>query len=155
MCIRSHRFLCHPYRSWEFHDSIKHQCPGVQLFQNVGGLGGHSYDNAVTVEQLNQQSVFFSAHQKKLTEEAGTTHQHKKKQLQVSSYLPYLQVFTWILEGSDTLGGCMMYAFHVLSPDFWTNKNDIWTVQSGKSLILISKKAFQTKLTAANFRDWS
>ena len=21
-------FLCNPYRSWEFHDSIKYQCPG-------------------------------------------------------------------------------------------------------------------------------
>ena len=28
MCIKSHRFLCNPYRSWEFHDSIKYQCPG-------------------------------------------------------------------------------------------------------------------------------
>ena len=28
MCIKSHRFLCHPYRSWEFHDGIKYQCPG-------------------------------------------------------------------------------------------------------------------------------
>ncbi len=25
---QSHRFLCNPYRSWEFHDSIKYQCPG-------------------------------------------------------------------------------------------------------------------------------
>ena len=25
MCIKSHRFLCHPYRSWEFHDGIKYQ----------------------------------------------------------------------------------------------------------------------------------
>ena len=28
MYIKSHRFLCHPYRSWEFHDHIKYQCPG-------------------------------------------------------------------------------------------------------------------------------
>ena len=26
--IKSHCFLCHPYRSWEFHDRIKYQCPG-------------------------------------------------------------------------------------------------------------------------------
>ena len=26
-----HRFLCHPYRSWEFHDGIKYQCPGVAV----------------------------------------------------------------------------------------------------------------------------
>ena len=31
MCIKSHRFLCHPYHSWEFHDSIKYQCPDVTL----------------------------------------------------------------------------------------------------------------------------
>ena len=31
MCIESHRFLCNPYRSWEFHDSIKYQCPGVTV----------------------------------------------------------------------------------------------------------------------------
>ena len=31
MCIKSHRFLCHPYRSWEFHDGIKYQCPGVTV----------------------------------------------------------------------------------------------------------------------------
>ena len=31
MCIKSHRFLCHPYRSWEFHDRIKYQCPGVTV----------------------------------------------------------------------------------------------------------------------------
>ena len=31
MCIKSHRFLCHPYRSWEFHDGIKYQCPGVAV----------------------------------------------------------------------------------------------------------------------------
>ena len=31
MCIKSHRFLCNPYRSWEFHDSIKYQCPGVTV----------------------------------------------------------------------------------------------------------------------------
>ena len=31
MCIKSHCFLCHPYRSWEFHDSIKYQCPGVTV----------------------------------------------------------------------------------------------------------------------------
>ena len=30
-CIQSHGFLCHPYRSWEFHDSIKYQCPGVTV----------------------------------------------------------------------------------------------------------------------------
>ena len=24
-------FLCHPYRSWEFHDGIKYQCPGVTV----------------------------------------------------------------------------------------------------------------------------
>ena len=29
MCIKSHRFLCHPYHSWEFHNRIKYQCPGV------------------------------------------------------------------------------------------------------------------------------
>jgi len=23
--------LCHPYRSWEFHDGIKYQCPGVTV----------------------------------------------------------------------------------------------------------------------------
>ena len=28
MCIKSHRFLCNPYRFWEFHDSVKYQCPG-------------------------------------------------------------------------------------------------------------------------------
>ena len=31
MCMKSHRFLCNPYRSWEFHDSIKYQCPGVTV----------------------------------------------------------------------------------------------------------------------------
>ena len=31
MYIKSHRFLCHPYRSWEFHDHIKYQCPGVTV----------------------------------------------------------------------------------------------------------------------------
>ena len=31
MCIKSHRFLCHPYGSWEFHDRIKYQCPGVTV----------------------------------------------------------------------------------------------------------------------------
>ena len=31
MRIKSHRFLCHPYHSWEFHDSIKYQCPDVTL----------------------------------------------------------------------------------------------------------------------------
>ena len=31
MCIKSHRFLCYPYRSWEFHDGIKYQCPGVTV----------------------------------------------------------------------------------------------------------------------------
>ena len=28
---RSHHFLCHPYRSWKFHDHIKDQCPGVTV----------------------------------------------------------------------------------------------------------------------------
>ncbi len=31
MCMKSHRSLCHPYRSWEFHDSIRYQCPGVTV----------------------------------------------------------------------------------------------------------------------------
>ena len=31
MYIKSHRFLCHPYRSWEFHDHINYQCPGVTV----------------------------------------------------------------------------------------------------------------------------
>ena len=31
MCIKSHRFLCHPYRSWECHDSIRYQCPRVSV----------------------------------------------------------------------------------------------------------------------------
>ena len=29
--IKSHRFLCHPYRSWEFHDHIKYQCSGITV----------------------------------------------------------------------------------------------------------------------------
>ena len=31
MIWNGHRFLCHPYRSWELHDSIKYQCPGVTV----------------------------------------------------------------------------------------------------------------------------
>ena len=31
MYIKSHRFLCHPYRSWEIHDHIKYHCPGVTV----------------------------------------------------------------------------------------------------------------------------
>ena len=29
--IKSGKHVCHPYRSWEFHDSIKYQCPGVTV----------------------------------------------------------------------------------------------------------------------------
>ena len=31
MRIKSHGFLCNPYHSWEFHDSIKYQCPGETI----------------------------------------------------------------------------------------------------------------------------
>ena len=40
--IKSHCFLCHPYRSWEFYDRIKYQCPGGEVFPRVGGFGGRS-----------------------------------------------------------------------------------------------------------------
>lgn len=110
----------------------------------------------------------FFPHIKKIDWRGRDDSSAQKKQLQVSSHLgrnwahqsigdlpPYFfRVYLNPWRVMTPLEGLGMHSTW-LSPDFWTNKNDIWTVRSGKSLILISKKAFQTKLTAANFRDWS
>ena len=112
-----------------------------------------SYDNAVTVEQLDQRSVFLQI--KAWLKRQGRLISIKKKQLQVSSYLGrklgspvhrwFISLFIsvyWILEGSDTLGGSR-YAFHVLSPDFWTNRNPLLTSKKWQISFWSVRKLFK------------